>query len=92
MMRVRREAVFAKATGHYSRAVLEAWAPGATADWEARVEQECDDRYRRNLAVGACVGEGPESTREAIRGRSRPSTALHRDPTAQTDPLRTSKL
>jgi GNAT superfamily N-acetyltransferase len=40
MMEVHREAVFAKAAGHYSRAMLEAWAPGATADRVAHVEQE----------------------------------------------------
>jgi GNAT superfamily N-acetyltransferase len=43
MMEVHREAVFAKAAGHYSRAMLEAWAPGATADRVAHVEQEIAD-------------------------------------------------
>jgi hypothetical protein len=43
MMEVHREAVFAKAAGHYPRAALEAWAPGATPDRVARVEQEIAD-------------------------------------------------
>jgi putative acetyltransferase len=43
MMQVHREAVFAKAAGHYPRAALESWAPGATADRVARIEQEIAD-------------------------------------------------
>jgi hypothetical protein len=43
MMQLHREAVFAKAAGHYPRAVLEAWAPGATRDRVARVEHEIAD-------------------------------------------------
>jgi GNAT superfamily N-acetyltransferase len=43
MMEVHREAVFAKAAGHYSRAILEAWAPGATTDRVVQVGHEIAD-------------------------------------------------
>jgi len=43
MMQVHREAVFAKAAGHYPRVVLEAWSPGATPNRVAWVEQEVAD-------------------------------------------------
>jgi hypothetical protein len=43
MMEVHRQAVFAKAAGHYSRAILETWAPGATADRVVQVEHEIAD-------------------------------------------------
>jgi Acetyltransferase (GNAT) family len=42
-MHVHREAVFAKAAGYYPRAVLEAWAPGDTADRVARIAREIVD-------------------------------------------------
>jgi GNAT superfamily N-acetyltransferase len=35
--------VFAKAAGHYSRAILEAWALGATTDRVVQVEREIAD-------------------------------------------------
>lgn len=59
MMRVHREAVFAKAAGHYSRAILEAWAPGVTSDRVARVAQEITDPDFIVLvaeAAGAIIG------------------------------------
>jgi Acetyltransferase (GNAT) domain len=43
MMEVHRQAVFAKAAGHYSRAILETWAPGATANRVVQVEHEIAD-------------------------------------------------
>src|SRR5271167_3617002 len=43
MMEVHREAVFAKASGHYSRAILEVWAPGATTDRVVQVGHEIAD-------------------------------------------------
>ncbi len=43
LMRVHREAVFAKAAGHYDPARLESWSPGATPDRVARVEREIAD-------------------------------------------------
>ena len=43
MMEVHREAVLAKAAGHYSRAILESWAPGATIDRVMQVEHEIAD-------------------------------------------------
>jgi hypothetical protein len=43
MTQVHRDAVFAKAAGYYPRAMLQAWAPGATDCRVARVEQEIAD-------------------------------------------------
>jgi hypothetical protein len=43
MMEVHRQAVFAKLAGHYPRAALEAWAPGATPDRVLQVEREIAD-------------------------------------------------
>jgi hypothetical protein len=36
MIEVHRAAVLAKAVGHYSRAILDAWAPGATDGFSGR--------------------------------------------------------
>jgi ribosomal protein S18 acetylase RimI-like enzyme len=43
LMHVHREAVFSKATNHYSYNELEEWAPGATPDRVTLVEQEISD-------------------------------------------------
>jgi hypothetical protein len=43
LMQVHRKAVFSKATEHYPRTVLEAWAPGATAARMARLADEIAD-------------------------------------------------
>jgi len=43
ILSVHREAVLAKATAHYSRSDLEAWAVGATPERVARVRQQIGD-------------------------------------------------
>ncbi|MFY9657040.1 MAG: GNAT family N-acetyltransferase [Methylocystis sp.] len=51
LMRVHREAVFAKAAPFYDEAILESWSPGATPERVRRVEQEIVDPHYITLVA-----------------------------------------
>jgi hypothetical protein len=61
---------------------------GRTSPFRGEVGKVCNRRY---LAVGACVGEGPEShPMKPFAARRDHPTALDPSPTAQVDPLPTT--